>query len=298
MKNCAICSNKFPSWIKIDGKYRNLKNRKYCFECSPFGKHNTIKLEGYSQEDNLNNRKKCFNGGDCLKCENKLKGNQTKYCSNKCKFDYRKEKLGNYPNSCKIENLEEVQALYDSGLSWRKVASKIGLSASSIFGYAGAGYLKSRTISESTKISRKNKPQRHSEKSKSKISEARKKWLKENPDKHNWSFKTKHNSSVPCENFKRFLKEKNIEFIEEYKPLLHKNRFFSIDVAFPDNKIGIEINGNQHYDTDGKLKPYYQNRHDLIVAEGWTLYEIPYKAFFSEENMKSVLEQVENEINQ
>jgi hypothetical protein len=36
----------------------------------------------------------------------------------------------------------------------------------------------------------------------------------------------------------------------------------------------------------------------LIVAEGWTLYEIPYKAFFSEENMKLVLEQVENEINQ
>jgi hypothetical protein len=45
MKNCAICSNKFPSWIKIDDKYRNLKNRKYCFECSPFGKHNTVKLE-------------------------------------------------------------------------------------------------------------------------------------------------------------------------------------------------------------------------------------------------------------
>jgi hypothetical protein len=45
MKNCAICNKEFPSWIKIDGKYRNLKNRKYCLECSPFGKHNTIKLE-------------------------------------------------------------------------------------------------------------------------------------------------------------------------------------------------------------------------------------------------------------
>lgn len=45
MKNCAICSNEFPSWIKVDDKYRNLKNRKYCFECSPFKKHNTVKLE-------------------------------------------------------------------------------------------------------------------------------------------------------------------------------------------------------------------------------------------------------------
>ena len=46
MKNCAKCNiNTIPNWIVIDGKNRNLKNRKYCFECSPFGKHNTISLE-------------------------------------------------------------------------------------------------------------------------------------------------------------------------------------------------------------------------------------------------------------
>lgn len=41
---CQICNNYFPSVIKIDGKTRNLQNRKYCLECSPFGKHNTKKL--------------------------------------------------------------------------------------------------------------------------------------------------------------------------------------------------------------------------------------------------------------
>jgi hypothetical protein len=72
MKNCAICNKEFPNRILIDGKYRNTQRRRYCLECSPFGKHNTIKLE----EEN---------SGDCLECGNKLKGKQTMYCSKKCK---------------------------------------------------------------------------------------------------------------------------------------------------------------------------------------------------------------------
>jgi uncharacterized protein YydD (DUF2326 family) len=54
-------------------------------------------------------------------------------------------------------------------------------------------------------------------------------------------------------------------------------------VAFPDKKIGIEINGNQHYNSDKTLKTYYQNRHDLIVADGWKLYELHYSFVFSKE---------------
>jgi hypothetical protein len=44
MKICLICGARIPSWIMIDGKNRNLKNRKYCFNCSPFGKRNTLQL--------------------------------------------------------------------------------------------------------------------------------------------------------------------------------------------------------------------------------------------------------------
>lgn len=44
MKTCLICDTKIPSTIIIDGKRRNTKNRKYCFSCSPFGKHNTKSL--------------------------------------------------------------------------------------------------------------------------------------------------------------------------------------------------------------------------------------------------------------
>lgn len=38
------CGNKFPKKIVIDGKERNLQTRKFCFECSPFGSHNTRNL--------------------------------------------------------------------------------------------------------------------------------------------------------------------------------------------------------------------------------------------------------------
>jgi len=40
-KQCEKCKAVFPLKIVVDGKKRNLKNRKFCFTCSPFGKHNT-----------------------------------------------------------------------------------------------------------------------------------------------------------------------------------------------------------------------------------------------------------------
>ena len=44
MPECEKCRNVFPNWVVIGGKKRNLQNRKFCLECSPFGKHNTKTL--------------------------------------------------------------------------------------------------------------------------------------------------------------------------------------------------------------------------------------------------------------
>lgn len=44
MPQCKKCNEQFPNQVKIDGKARNLCNRKYCLECSPFGEHNTRKI--------------------------------------------------------------------------------------------------------------------------------------------------------------------------------------------------------------------------------------------------------------
>ena len=41
MKMCERCGALFPTRIKIQGRVRNLKNRRFCLDCSPFGIHNT-----------------------------------------------------------------------------------------------------------------------------------------------------------------------------------------------------------------------------------------------------------------
>ncbi|SRR6266403_343786 len=71
MKSCKKCNNYYPSRIKIDGKVRNLKNRSYCLDCSPFNKHNTKQLDVYIKNDVC---KECNNSltlGRCHACYNR-----------------------------------------------------------------------------------------------------------------------------------------------------------------------------------------------------------------------------------
>lgn len=52
MKYCLKCENRIPLRVKIDGKEKNLQNRKYCFNCSPWGQHNTKKIHVDAALDN------------------------------------------------------------------------------------------------------------------------------------------------------------------------------------------------------------------------------------------------------
>src|SRR5579884_4504234 len=44
MKRCELCSQPFPTKVMVDGKLRNLQNRRYCLSCSPYRAHNTGRL--------------------------------------------------------------------------------------------------------------------------------------------------------------------------------------------------------------------------------------------------------------
>ena len=132
------------------------------------------------------------------------------------------------------------------------------------------------------------------ENTKLKISEARKSWLANNPDKHPWKNKQK---SIPCEKFKSFLLEKNIFFIEE--ALISKERFYSVDILIPDFNSIIEINGNQHYNSKGELKKYYEDRNLFIRELGWNVYEIHYSLVYDKKNCEYILERIkENKKNE
>ena len=130
-----------------------------------------------------------------------------------------------------------------------------------------------------------------SEETKRKISKGRKKFLKENPDKHPWRSKDKFQSK-PCEHLKQKLTELNIDFIDEFIPL--DDRSFSIDIAFPSQLIAIEVNGEQHYERTGELKPYYQERHDLLVENGWTVYELHYSLVWNNNLIDDILKKIKN----
>ena len=131
----------------------------------------------------------------------------------------------------------------------------------------------------------------HTEEEKLRISLARKKWLKENPDKHPWKKKEKFRS-VPCEHLKSILKN-DFEFIEEYTDIRWKNNY-SIDIAFLDKKIAIEVNGEQHYKRDGSLKNYYQKRHNYFVNQGWLVLEIHYANCFKNDSINKIRNAVIN----
>jgi hypothetical protein len=48
---CKKCGKPIPATIIIDGKKRNLCNRKFCLECSPFGSMNRSKYgPGFKQD--------------------------------------------------------------------------------------------------------------------------------------------------------------------------------------------------------------------------------------------------------
>lgn len=45
MPICAVCGDRFPNRMEVEGRVRILNRRRYCLNCSPFGKHNTVALK-------------------------------------------------------------------------------------------------------------------------------------------------------------------------------------------------------------------------------------------------------------
>jgi hypothetical protein len=135
---------------------------------------------------------------------------------------------------------------------------------------------------------------KHTEETKRMMSEKRKLFLKNNPDKHPWRSNKKF-VSVPCEQVKDFLKAEGLEFTPEAMPL-YPDRNFAVDIAFPEKKICIDINGNQHYNSDKTLKPYYQERKDLLIAAGWKCYDYHYSLAYNPDKLKEIAETIKNDI--
>lgn len=137
MPICQKCNNQFPNRLKIDGKVRVLNSRKFCLECSPFGKHNTKQLNVVKTHkvcpqcknnlklDNFYKRPDGTPQTYCKKCSNKnsskrqreLKLKALEYLGNKCQhcgFD-------KHPAALQFHHVDKSEKEFT--LSKRKCAS-------------------------------------------------------------------------------------------------------------------------------------------------------------------------------
>lgn len=77
MPTCKKCTHNFPWRAWINGKKVNLRNRKYCFDCSPFGSHNTKQIH-------LPNHERIVVSKKCVTCGHDIdvKWRRGNYCDN------------------------------------------------------------------------------------------------------------------------------------------------------------------------------------------------------------------------
>ena len=142
----------------------------------------------------------------------------------------------------------------------------------------------------SKKKSKQNDPllrRCHSEETKKLLSEKRKAYLASNPENHNWS-RYSNKESLPEQKFRELLEKSNLKLKQYYIPP-ESNRFYEIDFAHVESKTGFEINGNQHYNSDGTLKDYYKERQQHFINLGWKIVEIHYSLCFKEEVISSII---------
>lgn len=190
----------------------------------------------------------------------------------KVKEKKRKEK------SDKIFQCSYCNLIFDSGF-------KLGghkISCASNPDYFINNQKKSRVLSEKAKL------RKLSDEHKNKISESRKKYLDENPGKIPYLLNHSSKESYPEELFRKALDERKIKgWVQE-----HPIKRYSLDFAFIDKKIDVEIDGGMH--NDEKVSRKDKIRDETLSSMGWEIIRIP--ASLIRSDIKLAIEMILNKI--
>ncbi len=186
---------------------------------------------------------------------------------------------------------KNIQKLYDSGMSYDMLSKMHKISPATLWRAKKEGLFKPRTMSEGTLLYRKNNPDKikHTEDTKKKISEKRKKFLQENPDKI--PYKLNHYSkgdSYPEQYFKEVFEKENIP-LKFHLPV----GLYELDFYNEEYKIDVEIDGEQHY-ADKRIVESDVRRTNFLTSQGWRVYRIRWAEYqkLSHEDKCKVVDEV------
>jgi len=189
-------------------------------------------------------------------------------------------------------NWNDIQLSYDTEqLSLRDISKKFGCAMNTLIKAVKRGDLKTRSCSAGVKIAKIRKPQVHSEETKKKISEIRKKFIQENPDKvpYRMYHYAKHKPYTETYFIDLFQKE-NIDLKFHLDVGIYELDFYNKDAM-----LCVEIDGNQHY-YDKKIIESDIRRTKHLESLGWKVVRIRWSEYQKKtfDEKKQVIEYLKN----
>jgi len=193
--------------------------------------------------------------------------------------------------SLKKYDWNKIQTYYNEN-NWEKTSIEFGISNAVLSLAVKNGLLITRTRSESVKRFIEKNPRKHSDETKRKISEIRKEYLKNNPDKVPYLLNHSRNESYPEKYFTELFKNEKIEVIKKFRIGLYE-----LDFSIPHKKINIEIDGEQHY-VDNKIVESDLRRNRYLSDLGWITHRIRWSEYQKMGNIEKYkfINQLKNKI--
>ena len=137
---------------------------------------------------------------------------------------------------------------------------------------------------------------KHTEQEKQHLSDIRKKYLKEHPNKVPYVLNHHSHGDSYCEKFfKQILNNEHIEYEQNY----YQFGYF-LDFAFPITKTYFEVDGEQHY-LDERIVKHDKKRTEVLQKNGWTcLFRIRWSRYqkmpkeCKERFIKNIIQKIKN----
>ena len=185
-----------------------------------------------------------------------------------------------------------MQSYYDELHSLYDLEEKFNISYSRLVTLGKKGFLNfDHSGKRRHKLkSKKSKGRKHSEKTKKLLSEKRKKWISENPDKSPYIVSHKsRGETYPEKYFREWMEKENIPFQQEYRFKLYAFDFLV------NERIDLEIDGDQHKN-DKRIIEHDIKRDNKSKDAGFIVYRIMWSDYqkLNQEERESFLSELKN----